>query len=252
MIILFTHDSEMLMRQAIFHGNMTMLAMLVERGVDLNKLDKHGSLPLVQAMFCAKQEAALFLIEKGAQINKVDGNFITALRVAIFSNDRTMVQLLLEKGADPNQMDPNNNVPLLHLCAKKSRNDIAILLLKYGADVNKTESEFGSPLCKAIRWGNQELVSVFVENGAKIITSGTNRQRPIPLAYRLGRYNVLRLLCLRVKKRNKYKLFVACVALKSLDLPVLLVLDILCQLFPNQRNAMLAKHWNLARKVKQA
>lgn len=70
---------------------------------------------------------------------------------------------LLEHGANPNCVEPRKRASLLQWASDKGCLDIADLLIKYKADVNKRDSNGDTPLMAACRNGHLEVVELLLE-----------------------------------------------------------------------------------------
>lgn len=75
---------------------------------------------------------------------------------------QTMVKLL-EHGANPNIEEPREKASLLQWACEKGCLDIADLLIKYKADVNKRDSGGNTPLMAACKNGHFEVVELLLE-----------------------------------------------------------------------------------------
>lgn len=93
---------------------------------------------------------------------------------------------MMEKGMYPNTMSWQQ-VTLLHDMAQKGFIDKAILLLKYGADINPVDDEYQStPLGTAARWGHIEMVQLLLSHGADPNKAGAAWATPLAWARKKG------------------------------------------------------------------
>lgn len=81
----------------------------------------------------------------------------------------TQIETLLTQGADPNSAD-NNDVSLLMSFSKKGDVESVRSLIKYGASVNKKDTNNLSAMDYAIDADKLVVVELLVDNGA-VITS---------------------------------------------------------------------------------
>ena len=93
---------------------------------------------------------------------------------------------LMEKGMDPNTKSWQE-VTLLHDMAQKGNIPKAELLLKYGAAIDPIDDEYSStPLGMAARWGQIEMVEVLLRHGADVNRSGAAWSTPLAWARKKG------------------------------------------------------------------
>ena len=94
----------------------------------------------------------------------------------------TVLSMVYDDGA-------SEQVTLLHAAAANGRTKIANLLLKAGADINWTSSEFGlTPLHCAAAFGCVELIAALVQSSADVgATDGSNRT-PLDVAKEKGHH----------------------------------------------------------------
>jgi serine/threonine protein kinase len=150
---------------------------LINREADLNLRDIRGDTPLHSAAGRGSFRMLKLLIKKGAVLNTVNYYGETPLeRAALFGN-REKMELLIENGADITLGTP------LHKAVELKDLETATLLIKYNADINKTD-EFGStPLHYAVRIeGNSESVRFLLENGASTAIKDMDHKTPLDLA----------------------------------------------------------------------
>jgi ankyrin repeat protein len=89
-----------------------------------------------------------------------------------------IIKVLLESGADPNISD--TGYTLLHHAMFRKQLDLAILLIKHGADVNASERyNDHTPLHTATFGGYMEGVMLLVEHGANIYTRSKCGDTPL-------------------------------------------------------------------------
>jgi len=113
-------------------------------------------------------------LEKANQFQSSYGITIDALENAVETNNTDAMKQMISKGFDINVNIVNQNFTLLYYAADKNRNEIALMLLKAGADINKgslrSPDIYGGfiPLHTAAFNGNLELTKLLVENGANV------------------------------------------------------------------------------------
>jgi len=161
---------------ALFAGNAALLAANRNNPAnkELNVAARHGDL-----------EALTLHIQKGTDLNKVDRYGLSALKCAIDPGHTDAVKLLLDAGADPNIKD-RAGVPALTTAATRGYIEIVKLLLAKGADVNATDKRQGTALHEAVKGSRRELIKLLVDSGADVNAQDSNRQTPLTMAVRLN------------------------------------------------------------------
>lgn len=126
---------------AAMHGHVEIARGLLDKGADPN-IAREDSLgpPLVRAAYDGDLKMLALLLEKGADINNIDYSRRTALHAAIDRGMRETAAFLIEKGANTNTQDRLGNTPLKDALTF-SQPDIAKLLVTHGADVNFTTKQ---------------------------------------------------------------------------------------------------------------
>jgi len=130
-----------------------MAELLIDKGADLNVCSKIAGTPLHLAVGRVQKEMVKLLIAKGADVNAKGGEEVkggTPLHAAVFHPYGADVAVsLIRNGADVNARD-NEGATLLHLAAQRPfRKPLIELLLDYGADVNAKDNEGRTPLVLA-------------------------------------------------------------------------------------------------------
>lgn len=112
-----------------------------------------------------KRSLVAALIDGGIDVNAKDTKGSPVLMSAVYPGHKEMVQMLLDKGADVNAKDPSDYTPLI-LAVEKNHKDIAKMLLDAGADVNVKDFYGQTALYKA-RFRSKEIVEILKAAGAE-------------------------------------------------------------------------------------
>ena len=148
------------------------------------------------------EEIVELLIGKGANVNQRDEHGFSVLH---WATNARVVKVLLEHGGNVNARGANGWTPL-HTCRSC---DVAELLIAHGANVNAKASEDAKsmPLHKAIQGENDDLAVLLIENGADIDYSGEELGTPLHIACEEGRVDVVKLLIARGANVNSKESF---------------------------------------------
>lgn len=152
--------------EAAKDGNVSAIESLLDKGVDVNTIDRDGNTALIWATRHGQRACVQKLIEKGSNVNakandgntaftfasiKSYGEIIDILKKsgadsikyqdpkildAAFNGDVDTLKVLLEKGVSPNTITHASGETTLMYAAGRNHFECANLLLKFGADVN--------------------------------------------------------------------------------------------------------------------
>ncbi|MCF2534030.1 ankyrin repeat domain-containing protein [Yinghuangia sp. KLBMP8922] len=107
----------------------TVAALIAQPGIDLDRLDGHGTTALDLALYRPQRiESAKLLTSAGAHIRPD-----TVVQVAR-DHDLAALDLVLRHGADPNAFSPKTGIAPLHAAAMAFGEDVVRRLLQAGAD----------------------------------------------------------------------------------------------------------------------
>ncbi|KAF5296332.1 hypothetical protein FQA39_LY12549 [Lamprigera yunnana] len=104
------------------------------------------------------------LLEYGFDINEKDDYGENPLTAALSHNNFATARFLLSKGADPN-MDENDYFSVCY-CAENAENDLLLIMIQQGANLNLQNSQGVTPLMSAIEKERYFTVKLLLENGA--------------------------------------------------------------------------------------
>nr|XP_022307914.1 uncharacterized protein LOC111113914 [Crassostrea virginica] len=104
-----------------------------------------------------------------------------------------IVDLLIKSGADCNKTDEDGTTPLWYASGAGHVN-IVDLLIKSGADCNKIGKYGTTPLCKASGAGHVDIVDLLIKNGADCNKSDEDSPTPLWYASGAGHVDIVDLL----------------------------------------------------------
>jgi hypothetical protein len=129
-----------------------------------------------------------------------NGKILTAdgwknpLVLSIEANHKEMVELLLESGADPNAVLNNEAITPLMKAVWKNEKNIALLLVKHGAEVDMADVEGDTALHYCALRSSTDCMSVLLANGAAVNARNAKLQTPLHQACHAGCLRTVRLL----------------------------------------------------------
>lgn len=186
-----------LLHQAALEGNLDELKRLVTSGMDINRVNSAGQLPL--HLFCSTgwmddeflldgqvpRECAEWLLQNTQDVDIPDQNGITALHMASMMS-QFLVKQLLAAGADPTR-STGDGMNALHLAARARQSNIIGSLIDalpnrqegpLGKHVNTKDEIARTPLHYACRSGRPESVSYLLAAGADPSSPDANGLTP--------------------------------------------------------------------------
>jgi cytochrome c len=138
--------------------------------------------PLQDAAKAGDLERVRQLIDTGANLDARAG-FGTALHWAIVNGHDEVAVLLIERGANVNVSTSALGTPL-HSAAKAGNARVALLLLERGANVDARQGSGYTPLHLAAEQGQVEVLRVLIDHGADVralaVLEGTVANAAIP------------------------------------------------------------------------
>ncbi|KAL3640134.1 hypothetical protein CASFOL_015102 [Castilleja foliolosa] len=105
------------------------------------------------------------LLEKGYNIEQVDKDGSTALHLAVIGKREAVISHLLRKGANSEARDQDGATPL-HYAVQVGALQTVKLLIKNKVDVNVADNEGWTPLHVAMQTRNRDIAKVLLVNGA--------------------------------------------------------------------------------------
>ena len=133
------------------------------------KCEAHLITPLSNAIRFNHSDIVKIILENGGSMKFPEFLKTTALHMAILGHKNTeIIELLLKNGFEIDIMDQTNRTPLtLAICRRY--NNVAKLLIKYGANVNGQGLESGnSPLLLAMLLRNYSVTELLLIYGADV------------------------------------------------------------------------------------
>ncbi|KAG2805576.1 hypothetical protein PC111_g17143 [Phytophthora cactorum] len=88
--------------------------------------------------------------------------------IASKDGNTNIASILLEHGARVDAQNKKNKRPALHFAAANDRQDIAEMLINYGASIDLPDEEGNTPLTCAALDGNYTVAKMLVEQGASV------------------------------------------------------------------------------------
>ena len=142
-----------------------LLQAMLTHGADVHSHTAEHLTPLHVAVGNMQLHTAEWLLARGADINARDDSGQTPLFVAVQNDDSSTMRLLLSQGANPNVLDVDGNTTLHYALLSMHAKSLLSELMAHGADPNLHAKDCESPLQKAQKTGNREIVRLLKRGG---------------------------------------------------------------------------------------
>ncbi|CAN0128902.1 unnamed protein product, partial [Ectocarpus fasciculatus] len=144
------------------HGLDEVVLALVQKGVDLNRVNTRGQTPLDVALWWDHVATMKVLLSDGADPNTHD-----LTHLATHKNNAAAIRALFEAGADIERRDGLIGLTPLHFAANFGKCTASMLtLLQLGANVNSKNERGENPLYTACLFGHDDAVDLLLRWGA--------------------------------------------------------------------------------------
>lgn len=150
------------MEEALIRGDTGAAVALINRGMDVNTVDRHGNTLLTQSIRRDLPELFDYLMQRKARINMRNRNGETALSIAAYLGRAKYVQRLVDAGAEVNFF----GWPPLAYAAYNGHTEIVEYLLKRGAEIDAKTENGSTALFFASRFGHIETVRTLLKHQA--------------------------------------------------------------------------------------
>ncbi|HEX8552079.1 MAG TPA: ankyrin repeat domain-containing protein [Abditibacteriaceae bacterium] len=179
---------------AITKGDLAAVKDAIEKDPTAAKAMRYGSSALTTAIERRNKEIVALLIEKGADVNEetYSGNVLD--RALSYGENREMAALLIEKGADMEKRDREGKTILMRRASSGGNREILEWLLEKGAKVSTRDDKGQSALDYAIQNGNADVVTALLDKGADVKTRDDNGRTPLHNAVSRGIANVVKVI----------------------------------------------------------
>ena len=184
-----TYFSSKRLFNACEKGDLNAAQLEIRKGANVNAIDSNARTPIYYAIRSKKFELVKYLVNScGAKVDMADYRNITPLHIAAEVGSKSIVSFLVEKGAKINAKvasldysvtlktafskapipdEAKNGKSPLHLAAESGSEDVVVLLLEKGADINYLTKEGVCPLDSASVSENNDIVALLRDRGGK-------------------------------------------------------------------------------------
>ena len=149
------------------HGDVQVVAKLLDQGVALDAKDATGETPLLSASLQGHADRVAILVKRGAATGSRNDRGLTPLHGAAFAGSLETVRLLVDSGAAVNDAENVFKVTPLIVAAEEGHADVVSFLAGHGADLEWTERAGYTALSRATFRDHPEAIKALAKAGAK-------------------------------------------------------------------------------------
>lgn len=165
-----------------------MVELFIECGINVNHQNESLKTALMLAAFHGKLHMVKVLRQHEACYDIRDNSGMTALHYAVDGGHCDTIEYMLNDGCPANEIDSVNRwTPLLRAASLNATENVARVLIKYGALLNVEDIHNKSALMIAVINGNLPFVQTLVMNGADIYTLNEDGKSLYDLALSMDR-----------------------------------------------------------------
>ncbi|KAK8103409.1 uncharacterized protein PG998_010442 [Apiospora kogelbergensis] len=179
---------------AIDNSNLEVMRLLIEAGAVMSLSEGENFiqnwLPLERAVYKGNTDAIRLLCDKGADVDQEWGIGLQALHRAL---DWPGLPTLLEYRPDVNALGYEGQTPL-HQIASDTPLDNIMMLVRAGADVNKTDSTGWTPLMAALSVKNEAVANFLLTTKPDLNQLSQRWGGPLHIACMRGLVDIARYL----------------------------------------------------------
>jgi serine/threonine-protein phosphatase 6 regulatory ankyrin repeat subunit B len=151
---------------AVPHGNVDMVRLLVELGVDPNAPSAYPLSPLFNACLMGHIEIVETLLGAGADVDAPSYEGNVPIAAATTRGHADVVRLLLDHGARSDFVQESTGRNLLHLAVLSGSLEIVDQLLSRGVALDEPDNDGRTSLYYAGRYGHRSVYDRLIEHGA--------------------------------------------------------------------------------------
>ena len=154
---------------AACHGHTKIVKLLLDKGANVDLLEKEGCTPLMFACQFGYVGVVKLLLNANADMSVYHNKYgNTALMMASEHGHSLVVTMLLQAGADANYLSNVDGGSALLAASLRNNVDVVRVLLGSGADINIRMKNGVSALMMATFKGHTEIVKVLLESHADV------------------------------------------------------------------------------------
>ena len=180
--------------RAVIAGDKQVVVALLDRGVDVNAVNKNRRSALMLAADDDQKLIARTLLENNANIDSTDADGLTALHTACSRGYLTLCVLFLRYGANIEAKNLKGESPL-HVAISADRPHIVQCLVENKCDLKAMGPDGSSILHLVIKEANLGMLRILIDGGANVdIRDSATGRTPLQVASALGNWTMANML----------------------------------------------------------
>lgn len=185
------------LRSAACYGQLEILHLLLEKGVDVDECGHSDRTALRAAAWSGQLAAVQLLLQTGAEVDRRDSEQRTALMAAAFMCHKDVVSVIIQYGADVNAID-KSGATALHLnlsngSKQEENSETTKLLLEHNADC-KIEDANGRVALHLAAYHGDPCLQLILEKHPIVDVMDNMGQTPLMLAASQGQLEAVQFL----------------------------------------------------------
>lgn len=148
---------------AIQKNDYALVENLINQGVNVNEVDDEDKTALMYAIELLQPDIAKLLIENKADLQIADNSDNTALTYGLMYGDYELNKYILDAGYKFSENALDLRVAMIY--SRKESYQLTNLLIEYGVDQNRVDSDGWNAVMEAVEWGNHLGLRALLENG---------------------------------------------------------------------------------------
>ncbi|KXJ10098.1 Ankyrin repeat domain-containing protein 50 [Exaiptasia diaphana] len=158
--------------KAVMNGMTEVALHLIKHGAEVSKKDKKYKTALIYAISSGQENTALAIFEysKELDLNITDNEGQTALMKAAHQGMTEVALALIKHGADANKKDNENKTALMHAvtCMREKNTALSIIEHSKELDLDISDKNEETALMKAVFRGMTEVALALIKHGADV------------------------------------------------------------------------------------
>ena len=162
-------DTKTILYCAVEKGHPVIIKHILRRRPDVNNKSNRSALN-VAVQGCGERYSMIvqILLQYGFTVHPEDANDSKLLHAAVQKGYLTIVEELFKYGADDDNSTSIKDLMLLHVATKSKREEVAKLLMSYGADVNALDATGNTPIFYATQNADLKMIELLLAGKADV------------------------------------------------------------------------------------
>ncbi|CAE7898755.1 unnamed protein product, partial [Symbiodinium sp. KB8] len=161
-------------------GQVNVIDLLLEKGMDINRGNEFGDPPLQAAINAENMEVLKALLEKGADPKRMGNEAICPVHEAIYRENTEAIEILGAYGCPMNRQDEDGRVSLTIAMSGDASMEVVKALIACGADWNAVNDGGCTSIEYATTLKRKDYLELFLDEGGDVDTKTSGMYSVIP------------------------------------------------------------------------